>query len=70
MAERTQRFGSDKARANAIAYNNKYNSEHYDRCNIMLPKGTKERIRATGENLNSFVSKLVLAELEKLESES
>lgn len=70
MAERKQRFGSQEARSNAIAYNNKYNSEHYDRCNIMLPKGTKTRILEQGETFNGFITRVVLAELERMESES
>lgn len=39
----------------------------YDRISVIIPKGTKERIKAQGESINSFVNRLVLAELERLE---
>jgi hypothetical protein len=41
--------------------------EKKDIVNVAFPKGTKERIKAQGESINSFVNRLVLAELERLE---
>ena len=46
---------------------NKYNSK-FDRIAVNLPIGTKERIKElTGKSCNSYISELVLAELERLE---
>lgn len=39
----------------------------FDRCAVNLPKGTADKIRATGESVNSFINRLVLTELERLE---
>ena len=46
---------------------NEHIAEHYDRVNAILPKGYKERIRATGQTLNAFITQAVKAELERLE---
>ena len=54
-----------------IEYNNNYNKEKYDRFSLMLPKGKKEEIQdileKTGDkSVNSFVNRLIDAELEKI----
>ena len=49
---------------------NEHIAENYDRLSITTPKGTKERIQATGESLNSFIKRVILAELERLENGS
>ena len=49
------------------ARQNEHIKEHYDRVNATLPKGTKERIAATGSSINAFISKAVLDALEKEE---
>ena len=47
---------------------NKYNSK-FDRIAVNLPKGTKERIKElTGESCNAYLSKLALADLDRIES--
>ncbi|WP_077610571.1 hypothetical protein [Clostridium sp. Marseille-P2415] len=46
-------------------YNNKF-----DRIAVNLPKGSKERIREiTGKSCNSYISELVIDDLERLERE-
>lgn len=40
----------------------------YDRVSATLPKGTTERIKALGLTVNGLINDLVLAELERLES--
>ena len=46
----------------------KYDAK-FDRTSILLPKGTKERIKAlTGKSVSSFVSQAVTAELDRIES--
>ena len=47
----------------------KYMAEK-DKATVVFPKGTKDRIKElTGESINSFVNRLVLAELERLENQ-
>ena len=41
--------------------------ENYDRLSATLPKGTKERIQATGESVNGYITRLVLEDLERKE---
>lgn len=53
-----------KAQAKATA---KYERENYDKILLRLPKGTKDRIQATGSTVNGFI---VRAVLEKLETEN
>lgn len=49
---------------------NEHIKENYDRVSITLPKGTKERIKARGETVNGYITKLVLADLDKTMNES
>lgn len=49
---------------------NEYIKNNFDRVSITLPKGTKERIKNTGESLNGYINRLVLADLERLEVNS
>lgn len=43
----------------------KYQKANYDRVNVLLPKGTKEKIQATGETVNGFINKAVAEKLGK-----
>ena len=49
---------------------NKYIGTHYDRINLTVPKGNKERIQtaaqANGESVNAFLNRLIDAELERI----
>ena len=46
------------------AYKNKYNSSHYDRINLIVPKGEKDRLKqlaaAQGISLNEYICRLIL----------
>ena len=44
---------------------NEFIKENYDRVSVTLPKGTKERILATGESVNKFINRLAEQELQK-----
>ncbi len=50
---------------------NKYIGTHYDRINLTVPKGNKERIQtaaqANGESVNAFINRLIDTELERIE---
>ena len=49
---------------------NEHIKENYDRISVTLPKGTKERIKATGESINGYISRLVLADLERMQPDN
>ncbi len=48
---------------------NEYIKNTFDRVSVTLPKGTKERIAATGESVNGFINRVVYQELTRLESD-
>ena len=48
---------------------NDYIKEKYDRISVTLPKGTKERIKATGNTVNGFITIAVLERLQLEEKE-
>ena len=37
----------------------KFEKERYDKILVRFPKGTKERIKATGETVNGFITRVV-----------
>lgn len=43
----------------------KYKKANYDRVSVLLPKGTKEQIQATGETVNGFINQAVIEKLER-----
>lgn len=43
----------------------KYDKKNYDRILVKFPKGTKEKIKETGETVNGFINKAVLNRLEE-----
>ena len=47
---------------------NEHIKESYDRVSATLPKGTKERIKATGYSLNNFIAEAVKEKIEQLEA--
>lgn len=47
---------------------NDYNKTKYDRVNVMLPTGTKNRIQETGQSMNGFIVAAVLQALEEYEA--
>jgi len=48
---------------------NEYIKNTFDRVSVTLPKGTKERITATGESINGFINRVVSQELQRLEDQ-
>ena len=45
---------------------NAWTAQNYERQSITLPIGTKERIKAAGENsMNGYINRLILEDLEK-----
>lgn len=56
------------------AVKNRYNEKAYDRINLVVHKGAKDRIKTAaeknGESVNSLINRVVMAEVEKIEAES
>lgn len=54
------------------ATKNKWNAKAYDRINLTIPKGEKERIQTAaklnGESVNALINRVVFAEVEKIEN--
>ena len=48
-----------KNKADATAYQNRYISQTYDRINLTVPKGKKERIKAHSEAHNESVTAFI-----------
>ena len=48
----------------AIEATRRYEIANYDAVRVLLPKGTKDRIKATGESVNGFINRLVKAALD------
>lgn len=74
MAEITEKELQDykklrKSRDKQYERQNKHIKENYYKHSTTFPKGTKERIEAvTSEKLNTFICRVVLAEVQRLES--
>lgn len=60
--------GEEKPVFNQIAYQNEYNRQNYDRVNLTMPKGRKEKIRLAaatrGQSVNEFINAAILAAME------
>ncbi len=60
---------SDKKKFDKIAYNNAYISKAYDRVNLTVPKGKKEKIQKhadkTGESVNGFINRAIDETMER-----
>lgn len=47
------------------AANKRYNDKAYDHITIVVPKGTKDIIKATGDSVNGYINKLIADDLER-----
>lgn len=60
---------ADKKKFDKIAYNNSYISKAYDRVNLTVPKGKKEKIQKhsekTGESVNGFINRAIDETMER-----
>lgn len=59
----------EKEKFNKIKYNNQFIAEKYDRVNLTMPKGQKERVKAAadaaGQSVNAFVLDAVDEKIER-----
>ena len=57
----------EKVKFDKIAYNNKFIAQTYDRINLTVPKGNKDRIKAhadkNGESINGYINRLIDSDL-------
>ena len=53
----------------AIEATRRYESANYDAVRVLLPKGTKERIKAAGPSVNGFIVRATLQALDSLQGE-
>lgn len=44
----------------------RYQDKAYDSVHLLLPKGTKDRIKATGESVNGFINRAVAERLQAM----
>ncbi len=53
------------------AVKNRYNEKAYDRINLVVPKGEKDRIKEAaeknGESVNSLINRVVFEEVARIE---
>lgn len=58
-----------KNKADAIKYNNNFIKDTYDRINLTVPKGEKEKIRlhaeSKGEKVNAFIQRAIKETMER-----
>lgn len=56
-----------------VKYNNEFNAKAYDRINLIIPKGEKERIKSAadknGESVNGLINRIIFAEVERIETQ-
>ena len=58
-----------KDKEKAIRYNNEFNKATYDRINLTVPKGNKDKIKAhaeeNGESVNGFINRAIDETMER-----
>ena len=58
-----------KEKSDAIRYNNQFIQNTYDRINLTVPKGDKDKIKAhaesRGESVNSFINRAISNQMEQ-----
>ena len=56
-----------KEKLDKTAYKNQFIAENYDRINLTVPKGNKDRIKAhadkNGESINGYINRLIDSDL-------
>lgn len=60
----------EKEKFNKVAYNNQFNAQAYDRINLTVPKGDKEKIKAhaekNGESVNGYINRIIEEDMKKM----
>ena len=63
-------MAEDKAKFDKIAYNNEFNKGAYDRINLTVPKGEKDKIkthagRLDGGSVNAFIYRAIVEQMKR-----
>ena len=62
-------MSDQKNKFDKVAYNNSFISKAYDRINLTVPKGDKEKIKAhadhSGESVNAFINRAIQNQMER-----
>ena len=53
-----------KPKFNKTEYDNRYQREHYDRINLIVPKGLKEEIKKAAESKGMNMSRYIISLIE------
>jgi hypothetical protein len=69
LVELTKEERKEMNRKKNMKYHNEWIKSNYDRVSLALPKGTKERILATGSTVSGFIVEAVRVMLEANEGE-
>lgn len=68
MQERVITVNSEKTKFDKVSYNNSFNAKAYDRINLTVPKGEKDKIKAhaesMGESVNGFIARAIAEAME------
>ena len=55
-----------------VAYKNGYSRDHYDRVNLLFPKGfrgeVKEYARERGETMNAYILRLIREDMDRTQT--
>lgn len=62
--EQTEKEREESIRQRKQGMQNKWIGENYERVSVVLPKGTKDRIKEQGYTINGFISEAVRVMLE------
>lgn len=65
-------MSEEKTKFNKVAYNNTFIAKTYDRINLTVPKGDKEKIQAfaesKGQSVNAYINGLIREDMQKNEN--
>ena len=68
ITKMTNKYG-EQVSYNKTQYNNMYNNEHYDRVNLLLPKGMKQDIKKAAnvldESINAYILRAIRSQLKR-----
>ena len=64
LRELSEEERKEQSRKKKIAEQNEWIKDRYERVTLILPKGTKKRIKETGNTLNGFINEAVRVMLE------
>ena len=64
IKELSKAEAQEESRKKKIAEQNEWIKEKYERITLIVPKGTKERIKGTGNSINGFINEAIKVMLE------